>query len=244
VLIEDIVYYDDGTPLRGVFTYDEATSRACPGILVVHEAWGLGKHALDRAKMLVGLGYAVFAADMYGDRRFTTVPQEATALAGHLRAEPARLRARIGAALRVLVERPQVDPRRLGAIGFCFGGTTVLELARSGAELSGVVSFHGGLLPIIPAEPGSIRASVMVCAGADDPLNPPEQIAAFEEEMRAARADYQVLIYGDTLHSFTNPDADGVSMPGRMAYSPRSDRRSWLAMRQFFEEVFSDAVHN
>src|SRR5262249_55545527 len=156
---------------------------------------------------------------------------------GGLRAEPQRLRARGQAALTTLAGLPQVDPSRLAAIGFCFGGSVVLELARAGAGLKAVVSFHGVLGTQLPAAAGQVKASVLVLTGAEDPLAPPDQVAAFEDEMRAADvADWQVVSYGNTLHGFANPAADG-SMMRTALYHAQSDRRSWAAMRSLFDEV-------
>lgn len=210
-----------------------------PGVLVVHEGLGLNEHAMERARMIAGLGYVALAADMFGDRRQARNLEEARALIGELRDDPAKLRARGRAAIATLAALPQVDAGRLGAIGFCFGGSVVLELARDGADLRGVVSFHDVLTTKVPAVVGTMRASLLVCTGADDPLAPAEQVTAFEEEMRAAGVgDWQVISYGDTLHGFTNPAADGSILPAAL-YNERSDRRSWAAMKSFLGEVFS-----
>ena len=210
-----------------------------PGVLVVHEGLGLNEHAMERARMIAGLGYFALAADMFGDRRQARNLEEARALIGELRDDPAKLRARGRAAIATLAALPQVDAGRLGAIGFCFGGSVVLELARDGADLRGVVSFHDVLTTKVPAVVGTMRASLLVCTGADDPLAPAEHVTAFEEEMRAAGVgDWQVISYGDTLHGFTNPAADGSILPAAL-YNERSDRRSWAAMKSFLGEVFS-----
>jgi dienelactone hydrolase len=236
---EDIDYRDGETSLNGFLAYDESVEGKRPGILVVHEAWGLGDHVIERAKMLARLGYVAFAVDMYGDRRQVGDLPAAMELIGDLRSSPAKFRGRIGAALDVLRSRPNVDASKIAAIGFCFGGTTVLELARGGADVAGVVSFHGGLQTTSPAEPGTIKASVLVCTGADDPMIPPQQVVEFEDEMRKSGADWQVISYGDTVHSFTNPDAGkAVSLPG-VAYNELTDKRSWAAMRAFFDEIFA-----
>jgi dienelactone hydrolase len=156
-----------------------------------------------------------------------------------LRAAPEKLRARGQAALNALAALPQVDASRLAAIGFCFGGSVVLELAREGADLKAAVSFHGVLATKHPAASGGVRASVLVCTGADDPLAPPDQVAAFENEMRAAEVrDWQVISYGNTLHGFTNPAADG-SMMRTALYNEQADRRSWAAMKGLFDEVLA-----
>ena len=235
---EDITYHDGALTLRGVVAYDETVAGPRPGILVVHEAWGLGEHAIERAKMLAGLGYVALAADMYGDRRQASDLPQAMELIGDLRTNPDKLRARAGAAVAALKAQPNVDASRLAGIGFCFGGTTVLELARGGADLKGVVSFHGGLQTAAAAKPGAVTPKVLVCTGADDPMIPPSQVVEFEDEMRQAGADWQVNSYGGTVHSFTNPNAGkGVALEG-LAYNRQTDQRSWAAMRAFFDEIF------
>src|SRR2546430_3104440 len=168
---------------------------------------------MERARRLAGLGYVALAADMFGGRRQASNLQEVAALVGGLRAEPEKLRARGRAALETLAALPQVDAGRLAAIGFCFGGSVVLELARGGAELKAVVSFHGVLATKMPAQPELVKASVLVCTGVDDPLAPPEQVAEFENEMRTGGGkDWQGIAYGHTPHGFTNPPAAGPLM--------------------------------
>lgn len=236
---EDLVYVDDDVTLRGVLAFDESVQGKRPGVLVVHEAWGLGDHAIERTKMLAHIGYVALAADMYGDRRQATDMPTAMELIGDLRSNPAKLRKRAAAAVAALRNHPNVDAAQTAGIGFCFGGTTVLELARGGADLKGVVSFHGGLETAAPAEPGAVKAKVLVCTGADDPMIPPAQVVAFQEEMRSAGADWQVNVYGGTVHSFTNPHAGKVvALPG-LAYNKQTDHRSWTAMRAFFDEIFA-----
>jgi dienelactone hydrolase len=215
-----------------------AIGRPRPGVPVFHEGLGLGDFAIARARKLVELGYVAFAADMFGDRRQAHNLQEATHLAGGLRNDPQTLRARARAALVTLAALPQVDTSRLGAIGFCFGGSVALELARDGADLAAVVSFHGVLATRMPAVRGKLTARVLVCTGADDPLAPPEHIRAFEEEMRSAGVqDWEIASYGNTLHGFTNPAADGSIMRAAL-YNEKADRRSWASMRALFEEAF------
>jgi dienelactone hydrolase len=236
--VEDVEYRDGDVTLRGVSAVDHTVPGKRPGVLVVHEAWGLGDHAIERTKMLAHIGYVALAADMYGDRRQATDLPMAMELIGDMRSDPSKLRKRAGAAIDALRAHPLVDPSRIAAIGFCFGGTTVLELARGGADLRGVVSFHGGLQTVAPAQAGAVHAKVLVCTGADDPMIPPPQVTAFEEEMRNAGADWQVIAYGGTQHSFTNPHAGKVvALPG-VVYNKVSDQRSWVAMRAFFDEIF------
>jgi dienelactone hydrolase len=235
----DIDYRDEAVNLRGYLAFDEKAAGRRPGVLVFHEGLGLGDFAMARARMIAELGYVALAADMFGDRRQARNLQEVAKLVGELRNQPQTLRARGRAALKTLAALPQVDASRLAAIGFCFGGSVVLELARDGADLKAVVSFHGVLSTPSPAGSGSVKASVLVCTGADDPLAPPEQVSAFEDEMRAAEVrDWQVISYGNTLHGFTNPAADG-SMLRTALYSAQADRRSWASMRGLFDEVLA-----
>ncbi len=233
----DIDYRDGAMTCRGFLAYDETKEGRRPGVLVVHEAFGLGEHAKERAKMLAGLGYVAFAADMFGDRMQVNELPKAIEIISDLLGNPPKLLARAGAALDALRKQPQVDASRLGAIGFCFGGSTALQLARSGADLKGVVSFHGALGTKAPAASGAVKASVLVCTGADDPMIPPDQVNAFENEMRTAKADWQVISYGNTMHSFTNPEANGSLNPA-IVYNEKTDKRSWAAMRNFFAEKF------
>jgi dienelactone hydrolase len=233
---QDIDYRADAV-MGGYLAFDEAKARPRPGVLVFHEGLGLGEFVMARTRRLAELGYVAFAADMFGERRQARNLQEVARLVGDLRNEPETLRGRGRAALATLKAMPQVDAGRIAAIGFCFGGSVVLELARDGADLKAAVSFHGVLTTRMPAEPGRVKASVLVLTGADDPLAPPEQVAAFEAEMRAAQVpDWQLISYGNTLHGFTNPAADG-SMLRTALYSAQADRRSWASMRGLFDEV-------
>jgi dienelactone hydrolase len=234
----DVDYRCEQANLRGYLAWNDSAEPR-PGILVFHEGLGLGDFAMERVRRLAGLGYVALAADMFGERRQARNLQEVATLVGGLRAEPEKLRARGRAALETLAALPQVDAQRLGAIGFCFGGSVVLELARAGADLRAVVSFHGVLATKMPALSGKVKASVLVCTGADDPLAPPDQVAEFENEMRAAAVrDWQVISYGNTLHGFTNPAADG-SMLRSALYNAQADRRSWAAMQSLFDEVLT-----
>jgi dienelactone hydrolase len=233
----DIDYCDQAVNLRGYLAWDETATVRRPGVLVFHEGLGLGEFAMARARMLADLGYVALAADMFGDRRQARNAEEVGELLGGLRNEPDLVRARGRAALATLAALPEVDASRLAAIGFCFGGSVALELARGGADLKAVVSFHGVLATRTPAVSGQVKASVLVCSGADDPLAPPDHVMAFEEEMRAAAVrDWQLISYGNTLHGFTNPEADGSIMRAAL-YSAQADRRSWASMRSLFEEV-------
>jgi len=235
---ETCTYTDAGTTLKGYLAYDEKRTGKQPGILVMPEAFGLGKNAKKRAERLAELGYVALGGDPFGDGKEFTDLQDAIKVAGALMAEPAKFRARARAGIDKLASLPQVDATRLAAIGYCMGGTFALELARDGAPLKGVVSFHGGLQTQRPAQPGQVKAKVLVCHGSDDPMIPIPQVNAFVDEMTKAKADWQLIAYGNTVHSFTNPDADGSMMPG-IKFNAQSDARSWLAMKNFFEEIFA-----
>jgi dienelactone hydrolase len=235
--VEDLDYRDGDLVLNGLIAYDPDAAGKRPGIVVYPEAWGMTAHAVDRTKMLVGLGYVALAADPFGGRRLATTSEQIAEYADGLFQSAPRFRARARAALNALAAHPRVDNHRLGAMGFCRGGTTVLELARDGAAIAGVVSFHGGLETLAPAKPGAIKTKILVCHGVDDPFVPPPQVKAFEAEMSAAGCDWQLITYGGTVHSFTNPNADG-SRAG-LLYNERADKRSWATMAAFWEEVFN-----
>jgi dienelactone hydrolase len=239
-LVTRTVEYRQGeTVLEGYLAYDDAVSGKRPGVLVVHEWTGLGPYVKKRVEQLAGMGYVAFGADIYEKGVRPATPELAGKEAGRYKADRQLLRARAQAGLTELRKQPQLDSGRIAAIGYCFGGTTVLELARSGAELRGVVSFHGGLDTPNPAEAKDIRAKVLVLHGADDPYVPAAQVAAFQEEMRKGSVDWQMVSYGGAVHSFTNPDAGNDPAKGA-AYNARADRRSWGAMKQFFAEIFGE----
>jgi dienelactone hydrolase len=241
MLTEEIPYWDKGLRLQGFLAYEATGPGRRPGVLVVHEGLGLNAHIMEQTQRLAGLGYVALAADMFGEGRQARDLQEARALIGDLRADPARLRARGRAALATLAALPQVDRERLGAIGFCFGGSVVLELARDGAPLRAAVSVHGVLATTVAAAVGSVRASLLVLTGADDPLAPADQVTAFTEEMRAAEvADWQVISYGNVLHGFTNPSADGSILPSAR-YDARASARAWTAVQAFLAEALGPA---
>ncbi|MFZ2628267.1 MAG: dienelactone hydrolase family protein [Rugosibacter sp.] len=231
-----IEYRDGEVTLRGFLAYDDQLSGKRPGVLVMPEAFGLGDHARQSAERLAALGYVALAADPYGDGFEAKDLQVAMGIAMPLRDDPVKFRQRARVALDTLAALPQVDASRLAMIGYCMGGSFCLELARDGAPLKGVVSFHGALETKRPAQPGQVKAKVLVCHGADDPLVPPAAVNAFTEEMTKAGADWQFISYGGTVHSFTNPAAGGMS---GLAYNALSDKRSWQAMRAFFDEIFA-----
>ncbi len=231
-----IEYKQGGAVLEGYLAYDDAQQGKRPGILVIHDWYGLGDYAKKRAEMLASMGYVAFAADIYGAGIHPTSPEECAKQAGIYRADRALMRARAAAGLDVLRGQERVDPRRIAAIGYCFGGGVVLEMARSGADLAGVVSFHGVLDTPNPADAKNIKAKILVCHGADDPYVPKEQVQAFEEEMRGAGVDWQLIAYGGSVHSFTRWDSGNDNSKGA-AYNERTDKRSWAAMKQFFDEI-------
>ena len=208
-----------------------------PAVLVVHQWKGLSDYEKKRAEMLAKLGYTVFAVDIYGKGVRPNNQQDAGAEAAKYKENRALLRARVNAGLDVLKNHPLTDPQRIAAIGYCFGGTTVLELARSGADISGVVSFHGGLSTPAPADAKNIKCKVLACHGADDPNVPQKEVEAFEEEMRQGKVDWQLIAYGGAVHAFTDWNAGNDNSKG-VAYNEKADKRSWEAMKQFFSELF------
>ncbi len=235
-----IVEYRQGDArLVGYLAYPKDAKGPLPGVLVVHEWMGLNDYAKRRADQLAELGYVAFAADIYGDGKIAADTKEAGALAGLYKKDRALLRARAAAGLATLKAQPGVAGDKVAAIGYCFGGGAVLELARGGAEVAGVVSFHGNLDTPMPQDAKNIRAKVLALHGADDPYVPDEQVAAFEQEMRAAKVDWQLIAYGGAVHGFTNPANGGDNSKGA-AYNAAADARSWAAMRQFFTELFAN----
>jgi dienelactone hydrolase len=237
IVSRPLEYQAGETTLIGYLVYDDARTGPRPGVLVVPDWIGLGDFAKKKAEEVAALGYVALAVDMYGGGLIAADQEEAGKLAGALKGNRAELRARVNAALEALARQPQVARGKLAAIGFCFGGTTVLELARSGASVAGVVSFHGGLDTPDPADAKNIRGKVLVLHGADDPLVPPPEVQAFEDEMRRARVDWQLVAYGGAVHAFTNPKA-GVDPSRGVAYNEAAARRSWRAMKDFFSEIF------
>ena len=232
-----IQYAQGDQALEGYLAWDDAIAGPRPGVLVVHEWTGLGDYVKTRARKLAELGYIAFAADIYGKGVRPATPQEAGKVAGKYKNDPKLMRQRVRAGLDALLSEPLCDPKRVAAIGYCFGGTCVLELARSGADVAGVVSFHGGLATANPADAKNIRGKVLALHGGDDPHVPPREVAAFEDEMRAAGVDWQLVVYGGAVHAFTNPAAGNDNSRGA-AYNAAADRRSWEAMKAFFAEIF------
>ncbi len=236
---ERVEYKEGDTTLEGVLVYDDSTQSTRPGILIAHQWKGLTEYEQMRAEMLARLGYVAFAADVYGKGVRPKNPQEAGAMAGKYKNDRELLRRRINAGLEQLRRNQFVDGKKIGAIGYCFGGTTVLELARSGAGIAGLVSFHGALGTPHPEDAKNIKCKVLACHGADDPFVPAEEVKGFEEEMRKANVDWELVAYGNAVHSFTEEAAGNDNSKGA-AYNEKADKRSWQAMKDFFAEVFGE----
>ena len=237
---EPVEYTADGVTLKGFLAYDDEQVGPRPGVLVVHEWWGHNDYARKRAKMLAELGYTALAVDMYGDGKQAGHPDDAGQFAAAVKNNMGVARARFEAAIRFLQEQKTVDPDRIAAIGYCFGGGVVLEMAREGVDLKGVVSFHGSLGTDHPAEPGKVTARVLVCHGADDQFVSEEQIAVFKNEMETADVRYKFRVYEGAKHSYTNPEADAFAerfeLP--LGYSAEADAASWKDMTNFLQKCF------
>lgn len=242
MVLESLEYVADGAQLLGELAFDAEAPAGRPGLLVFPEGSGLNTHVKSQAHRLAQLGYIALAADLYGHGLPARDLEEGLGWVRTLTGNPARLRARTAAALEALATHPCVDPTRIAAIGFCFGGTAALELARSGAAVSGIVCFHGVLATAHSGDARNIKGRVLVCLGSEDPLVPIEQRSMFESEMNAAGVDWQMNVHGGAKHSFTNPQADAAGWPA-LAYNQRADARSWRAMQMFLCDLFPDAQH-
>ncbi len=238
---EIVRYAHESEDLEGYVAYDGQGTGPRPAILIAHEWFGIGDHERESAQRLAQAGYLAFAADLYGVRNRPQTVEAAARMATEYRSGDRQLlRGRVNAALEEMKKHPQVRKEATGAIGFCFGGTAVLELARSGASTRGVVSFHGGLAPSTASRTPKIHAAVLALHGADDPFVPPPDVTAFQEEMRTRGVDWQLTLYGGTVHSFTNPKAGRDASQG-FAYEPRSAERAWKAALAFFAECFAES---
>lgn len=231
-----VSYTQGSTALEGFLAAPKNASGKLPAVLVIHDWMGVGPYAKSRTEQLAGLGYVAFAADIYGKTVRPDNPKTASEQAGIYKNDRALFRQRLLAGLEELKKQPNVDPDRIAAIGYCFGGTGVLELARAGADVKGIVSFHGGLDSPAPADGKNIKAKVLVLHGADDPFVKPEGIAGMIAEFNAAKVDWQMTSYSGAVHSFTEPHAGNDNSKGA-AYNASADKRSWQAMRDFFNEV-------
>ncbi|MCB1219061.1 MAG: dienelactone hydrolase family protein [Planctomycetales bacterium] len=239
VTTEVVEYEHDGTVLEGFLAWDDSFDGKRPGVLLVHQWMGLGEHEKAWAERLAAEGYVAMAADVYGKGVRPASTEEAGGQATIYRSDRSLMRARVQAGIDRLRSVAAVDESRVAAIGFCFGGGCVLELARSGSEISGVVSFHGNLDTPDPADANNIKGSVLVCHGADDPYVPAETVTAFQEEMRNAGVDWQMVAYGNSVHSFTHESAGTDNSKGA-AYNEKAAKRSWQAMLDFFDEIFAN----
>lgn len=235
---ETVEYRDGETLLEGYVAYDPSLEGKRPGVLVIHDWMGLGPYSRMRADQLAALGYVALAADVYGKGVRPVTAQEAAQLAGSFKADRYLLRRRCQAGLDALKGNPLTDTSRMAAIGYCFGGTAALELARNGAAMAGFVSFHGGLATPVPEEAAHIKGKVLVLHGADDPVVPTAEMLDFVEEMRQGKVDWQMVVYGSAVHSFTKRESGDDPSTGA-AYNEKADRRSWQAMRSFFDEIFA-----
>ena len=237
-VVSEVLEYKQGdTVLEGYLSYDNSISGKRPGVLVIHEWKGVGPYVKRRAEELAKLGYIAFAADIYGKGVRPQTNDEASKVASVYKNDRKLMRARVSSGSDVLKSHKLTDTKRVAAIGYCFGGTTVLELARSGADIAGVVSFHGGLDTPSPEDAKQIKAKVLALHGGDDPFVTAEHVAAFEDEMKKGGVDWQVNVYGGAVHSFTIPEAGNDPSKGA-AYNERADKRSWEAMTNFFAEIF------
>jgi dienelactone hydrolase len=234
---KDVEYRQGNTVLEGYLAYDDTVKGKRPGVLVVHEWTGLGPYVKGRCVQLAKLGYIAFGADIYGKGVRPKTHEEAGRVSGVYLKDRSLLRARVNAGLDELKKNALTDPARIAAIGYCFGGAAVLELARSGADIAGVVTFHGVLSNPNPDDAKNIKAKVLVQQGANDPFVDLKQVNAFIDEMKKTDADWRLILYGGAVHSFTVPEAGNEPSKG-MAYNGRADRRSWQAMRDFLGEIF------
>lgn len=240
-LHEQTVNYPAGdTTLKGYLVWDDAKGAKQPGVLVVHEWWGLNDYARQRAKMLAELGYTALAVDMYGEGKTSEHAAEAAAFMNSVVEHAGVSQLRFTAALAFLKKQASVEPSKIAAIGYCFGGATVLNMARLGTDLAAVVSFHGSLATQTLARPGQVKARVLVFNGAADDFVSADSIAAFDQEMTQAGVDYRFVNYPGVRHGFSNPDADRLGKANNLpiAYDAEADKQSWDAMQQLFSQIF------
>jgi dienelactone hydrolase len=237
MVTRECAYKLDTITFKGFLAYDDAVQGKRPGVLVVHEWWGLNDFARTQAKKLAGMGYVALAADMYSNGLNTTDPKVAGAMASSLRGTP-RLRERALAGLSELLRQAEVDPDRVAAIGFCFGGSAVLDLAYGSAKVKGVVTFHGGLFSPKEQDVKNIKTKILVLHGADDPTMPRDTVLAFQESMRKSGADWQMVYYSNAVHGFTNP-SNGTDNSKGVAYNALAAQRSWEQMKMFLNEVLA-----
>lgn len=236
---EVLKYEANGRNMESVLFFDERKSGKRPAILVFPEAFGLSEHTKEKAQRLAELGYVALASDLFGEAKTVSSLDEVMGFVGPMMQDPLKTRAYAEAGLKALAARPEVDAGSIAAIGFCFGGTTALELARGGNPVKGVVGFHSGLATARPEDAKDIKGKVLVCIGADDPMIGPDVRQKFVEEMTAGKVDWQLHLYGGVVHSFTNKEADARNMPEAIRYDANADRRSWQSLVAFLEEIFA-----
>ena len=237
---KEVTYTANGTTLKGYLAYDDAITSNHPGVLVVHEWWGSDEYARKRAKMLAELGYTALALDMYGEGKRAHHPDEAGKFSGELKKNLPLAKARFEAAMKFLQKQENVDPDNIAVLGYCFGGSVALEMARLGEDLKGVASFHGSLATEHPAQPGKVKARIISFTGTADPMIPAEQVAAFKQEMEKAGVNYKVITFPGVKHSFTNPAADeyGRKFNLPLVYDKAADKASWEETERFLTDVF------
>lgn len=235
-----VTYSAGGVTMKGYLAFNPNIKGKRPGVLVVHEWWGLNKYARHRARMLAALGYTALAVDMYGNGKQATHPEDAQKFSAELMNNFDTAKGRFLAALKYLKIRKNVDAQKIAAIGYCFGGGIVLNMARQGVDLKGVASFHGSLVPVKPAEPGVVKAKILVLHGTDDKFTTKEQIQSFHREMKSAGADFKFISYPGAMHSFTNPDADKYAKKFNLplGYNAMADKKSWSEMKKFLKVIF------
>ena len=242
IITKPVAYEHAGVKLEGWLAYDDARTAAgpAPGVLVVPEWWGLNDYPKSRAGQLAQLGYVAFVADMYGAGVVTTDPKKAGELAGPFYGKPL-MAERAQAGLDQLLKTGLADPARVAAIGYCFGGSTVQALAYTGAPLAGIVSFHGGIIPVPVDAAAKTKAKILMCHGAIDPFVSKDAVDGFMKAMNDGKFDYQFISYAGAVHAFTNPEADKIAAAGLngVGYNAAADHRSWAHMRAFFAEIFA-----
>lgn len=238
---KEVTYNANGTTLKGFLAYDASSKEKRPGVIVVHEWWGHNEYARTRAKMLAELGYVALAVDMYGDGKTADHPDNAAKFMNEAFSDMALFKKKFEAGLALLKSQPQTDPEKMAAIGYCFGGATVLGMARAGVDLDGVVSFHGMLATETPAQKGSVKASILAFHGGNDPFVPKEQADAFKKEMTDAEVDFTFVEFEGVQHSFTNPGSTEVGKKYELplVYNEDADKKSWAQMIEFLQTIFS-----
>lgn len=240
---EDINYQAGKTNMKGFIAYDDSIKGKRPGVLVVHEWWGHNDYARKRARMLASLGYTAMSLDMYGDGKVADHPKDAGKFSGAIKKNMPLATKRFNAAMNVLKKHKTTDASRIAAIGYCFGGGIVLNMARQGMDLKGVVSFHGSLSASVKVKPKAVKTEVLVLNGAADPFTKPEAIESFKKEMADAGIKYKFVNYKNAKHAFTNPDADkfGKKFNTPLAYNKKADQESWEEMKRFLKRLFQQA---